>query len=72
MDPQSLKPWTVVFDRTSWSKLQTHLFRADADEHGAVLGCGVVETPRERRLLVRDVPGKIQVFICKKIDNSFK
>lgn len=55
MDPQPLRPWTAVFDSASWRELQAHLFPGDGDEHGAVLGCGVVETSRERRLLVREV-----------------
>lgn len=55
MDQEPLNEWTVVFDRPSWDLLQAHLFPGDDDEHGAVLGCGVAETPRGRRLLVREV-----------------
>ena len=35
------------------ASLRAHLFRADADEHGAVIGASVVETPRGMRLLGR-------------------
>ncbi len=55
MDPKPLKPWTVVFARSDWDRLNAHHFPGDAGEHGSVLACGVVETERERRLLVREV-----------------
>ena len=35
------------------ASLRSHLFRADADEHGAVIGASVVETQRGMRLLGR-------------------
>ncbi|MBS2028791.1 MAG: ThiF family adenylyltransferase [Deltaproteobacteria bacterium] len=38
-----------------WERLQSHHFPGDHDEHGSVLICGVMESSRERRLLVRDV-----------------
>jgi len=48
-----------VFDLTLPALLKRdlfgHLFPGDADEHGAVIGCGVVETERGLRLLARDL-----------------
>lgn len=38
-----------------YSQLHQHLFPGDSDEHGAVLGVGVVNTKRGKRLLVRKV-----------------
>lgn len=38
-----------------WALLRSHLFPGDRDEHGAVLRCGVSETSRGLRLLVREV-----------------
>ena len=35
------------------ARLRAHLFRSDVDEHGAVIGASVVETPRGMRLLGR-------------------
>lgn len=55
MDQKPLKPWTVVFARSDWERMNTHHFPASEGEHGSVLVCGVVETERERRLLVREV-----------------
>ena len=55
MDPNSLKPWSVVFARAAADELHRHLFPGDADEHGAVLLCGVADRERSRRLLVREV-----------------
>lgn len=49
------KPWSVIFDATSWAQLRSHLFPGDRDEHGAVLGAAVHETPHGNRLLVRRV-----------------
>lgn len=46
-------PWNVVFDPDTFEALEQHLFPGDGDEHGAVLGAAVHETPRVRRLLVR-------------------
>jgi hypothetical protein len=50
-----MRPWTVVFTQRDWSRLLEHHLRNDGEEHGSVLACGVVETPRENRLLVREV-----------------
>ncbi len=55
MAPKPVKPWTVVFGREDWERLNAHHLRDDGEEHGSVLVCGVVETERERRLLVREV-----------------
>jgi len=38
-----------------WDRLRDHLFSGDGDEHGAVLRCGVAQTSRGTRLLVKDV-----------------
>lgn len=38
-----------------FDELEAHLFPGDNDEHGAVLGVGVVSTARGKRLLVRKV-----------------
>jgi len=38
-----------------FNELEAHLFPGDNDEHGAVLGVGVVTTSRGKRLLVRKV-----------------
>lgn len=38
-----------------WAGLHGHLFSGDHDEHGAVLLCGVAESARGTRLLVREV-----------------
>jgi hypothetical protein len=38
-----------------FDELEAHLFPGDDDEHGAVLGVGIVTTPRGKRLLVRKV-----------------
>lgn len=40
---------------SDWSTLMGHLFPGDHDEHGAVLLCGVAESARGTRLLVREV-----------------
>lgn len=54
MAAQSLEPWTIVFGRSDWDRLVAHHFRADEDEHGSALLCGVAASTR-RRLLVREV-----------------
>lgn len=38
-----------------WARLRAHLFPGDGDEHGAALLCGVANSPRGPRLLVRDI-----------------
>jgi hypothetical protein len=70
MDQKPLKPWTVVFARSDWNRLDAHHFPDDNGEHGSVLVCGAVETERERRLLVREmlpaIDGKDYVAGIKK------
>ena len=47
---------TDVYLRMSgdlWRDLRSHLFPGDGDEHGAVIGAGIVETDRGTRLLAR-------------------
>jgi hypothetical protein len=48
-------PITLTIDESLYKKLHAHLFPGDHDEHGAVLACGLVETPRGTRLLARDL-----------------
>ena len=38
-----------------WARLRAHLFPGDGDEHDAALLCGVANSPRGPRLLVRDI-----------------
>lgn len=45
----------LVFPEKLWRQLEAHLFRADGDEHGAILAAGVAKTDRFTRLLVRHV-----------------
>jgi molybdopterin/thiamine biosynthesis adenylyltransferase len=47
--------WSVVMTGEQWAHLQGHLFPGDADEHGAILRCGIARTARGTRLLVRDL-----------------
>lgn len=53
MAQEQLNPWVVVSSVSDWSALEGHLFRADGEEHGAVLCCGIDEM--NRRLVVRHV-----------------
>lgn len=45
----------VVIPSETHSRLMTHLFPGDGDEHGAVLHAGIVRTQESLRLLVRHV-----------------
>lgn len=47
--------WSVIIAGKQWTTLHSHLFPGDHDEHGAILRCGIVRTPRGVRLLVKDV-----------------
>ncbi len=47
--------WSVTFAERDYDLLYSHLFPGDDDEHGAVLACGISETGRGSRLLVREV-----------------
>ncbi len=46
---------SVRITEENYAQLHRHLFPGDGDEHGAVLGVGVVDTDRGKRLLVRKV-----------------
>jgi molybdopterin/thiamine biosynthesis adenylyltransferase len=48
-----ITPCTVRFPPDLWERLQKHLFPGDHDEHGAVIGAGIVQTKRGTRLLAR-------------------
>lgn len=47
--------WSVTFAERDYELLHSHLFPGDDDEHGAVLACGISQTGRGSRLLVREV-----------------
>lgn len=47
--------WSTTFAERDYERLRSHLFPGDEYEHGAVLACGLSETARGFRLLVRDV-----------------
>ena len=47
--------WSLSIADQDYERLSSHLFPGDDDEHGAVLACGVSETSRGTRLLVREV-----------------
>jgi ThiF family protein len=50
-----MDPWTLIMDEWLLGDLTSHLFPGDGDEHGAVIGCGIAESPRGTRLLARDL-----------------
>src|SRR4051794_5098643 len=54
MDGETVN-WTIVITGSQWKTLRSHLFPGDGDEHGAVLRCGIADTPSGTRLLVREV-----------------
>ena len=45
----------LVFAERDYTRLHRHLFPGDDDEHGAVVLAGISHSPRETRLLVREV-----------------
>ena len=47
--------WSLVMPADLMGQLGAHLFPGDGDEHGAVIGAGIVQTPRGVRLLARDL-----------------
>lgn len=47
--------WSLTIAERDYERLRSHLFPGDGDEHGAILACGLAETGRDNRLLVRDV-----------------
>ncbi|WP_316227955.1 ThiF family adenylyltransferase [Bradyrhizobium sp. SZCCHNR3015] len=50
------KSWHLIIPEGLYGRLQTHLFRADRDEHGAVISAGMSRTSDGRiRLLARAV-----------------
>lgn len=55
MAAQSLgqRPFSLRISAPMMRRLKAHLFPGDHDEHGAVIGAAVVETPRGTRLLAR-------------------
>ncbi len=53
--PWSLSPWSLSIPTDLWEQLAAHLFPGDADEHGAVIGAGMVTTSRGVRLLAREL-----------------
>ena len=46
-------PFSLRLPMEMWTNLEGHLFQADEDEHGAVVGAAVVETARGCQLLGR-------------------
>jgi hypothetical protein len=48
-------PIDLVLPGGLWSRLSAHLFRADGDEHGAVIAAGIATTARGTRLLAREL-----------------
>lgn len=50
-----MKPVEIVIAEPQHEALFSHLYPGDKDEHGAVLLCGLSETHKKRRLLVREV-----------------
>ena len=55
MAQRPVKPHRLVLPAGLKAQLDQHLFPGDDDEHGAVILAGVAETPREVRLLAREV-----------------
>lgn len=47
--------WSLTIPPRLWADLQQHLFRADGDEHGAVILAGRADGPRGPRLLAREL-----------------
>lgn len=50
-----MKKFTFRIASPLFSRLQSHLFPGDGDEHGAVIAVGVSKSSRETRLLAREV-----------------
>jgi len=48
-----MQNWTLSMSGAMWEVLSRHLFPGDRDEHGAVIGAGIVRTERGVRLLAR-------------------
>jgi molybdopterin/thiamine biosynthesis adenylyltransferase len=45
--------YELIFSESNWTKLQSHLFPGDGDEHGAVIAAGVARSGSRVRLLAR-------------------
>lgn len=60
---QTAAAWTLTIPEHLATRLLSHLFPGDGDEHGAVLLAGVSLEPTGPRLLVRDV-----VLACDGVD----
>lgn len=50
-----MKPWRLTIPWGLYSKLQSHLFPGDGDEHGAVILAGMCESDRGLRLVAREI-----------------
>jgi len=48
-----MEDWSLSMSGAMWEELRRHLFPGDRDEHGAVIGAGIVRTDRGVRLLAR-------------------
>lgn len=48
-------PWHLILPEGLYTRLHSHLFAGDGDEHGAVIAAGLAETGRGVRLLARDL-----------------
>jgi len=48
-------PISLTIDEQLFSRLQSHLFPGDYDEHGAVIAAGISQTARGTRLLAREI-----------------
>lgn len=53
--PSVNKPWRLLMPATLYERLNAHLFPGDLEEHGAVILAGIAETPRDVRLLAREL-----------------
>ena len=53
--PSVNKPWRLLMPATLYERLNSHLFPGDLEEHGAVILAGIAETPRDVRLLAREL-----------------
>lgn len=49
------KPWRLLLTGELYTKLHSHLFPGDGDEHGAVILAGLAETEQDIRLLAREL-----------------
>jgi hypothetical protein len=54
-DSNNSRAWQLVIPQSLWSTLNSHLFRNDNDEHGAVILAGVTSTSTGQKLLAREL-----------------